>query len=97
MLGISGLAVSAPTLEPEKKAGRNLMEHNASQVSRLILHGLNNGLAVQEVEELVHKQFPGIASPIMWESYNIALLALARGVGPESTVPTNSRSMKTHN
>ena len=69
------------------------MAHNATQVSRLMLHGLNNGLAVQDVEELVHKQFPGIASRTMWESYNIALLALARGVGREATAPINTRSL----
>ena len=60
------------------------MLYNTATVSSSIVHGLINQLEMKDVEDLVRKQFPEIDRHTLWESYNIALLALAVGMKTES-------------
>ena len=55
------------------------MHYHPRTVSSLVERGLTNQLGMRDVEELVHKQFPEIDRHTLWESYNIALVALAVG------------------
>lgn len=55
------------------------MHHHPTTVSSLIVRGLLDQLDLKEVEDLVHKQFPEIDQHTLWESYNIALMALTLG------------------
>ena len=59
------------------------MLYNTATVSSSIVHGLINQLEMKDVEDMVRKQFPEIDRHTLWESYNIALLALAVGMKPE--------------
>ena len=59
------------------------MSYNAATVSSSIEHGLINQLEMKDVEGFVRKQFPEIDQHTLWESYNIALLALAVGMKHE--------------
>jgi hypothetical protein len=59
------------------------MQHHPTAVSSLIVRGLIDQLDLKDVEDLVHKQFPEIDRHTLWESYNIALVALAVGAQPQ--------------
>ena len=59
------------------------MLYNSATVSSSIVRGLTNQLEMNDVEDLVRQQFPEIDRHTLWESYNIALLALAMGMTPE--------------
>jgi hypothetical protein len=56
------------------------MNYKPTEVSRLLVRGLVNQLGMEDVDQLVKKQFPDIDRYILWESYNIALAAVASGV-----------------
>ena len=60
------------------------MDHHPTTVSNLIVRGLLDQLDLKEVEDLVRKQFPEINRHTLWESYNIALMALAVGAQREA-------------
>lgn len=59
------------------------MHYRPTAVSSLIVRGLINQLDIKDVEDQVHTQFPEIDGHTLWESYNIALLALTLGAKPE--------------
>jgi hypothetical protein len=59
------------------------VHHHPRIVGSLIVRGLSNRLDISDVEELVRKQFPNIDRHTLWESYNLALIALAIGMKPE--------------
>jgi hypothetical protein len=60
------------------------MRYRPTTVSSLIVRGLINQLDMEDVEDQVHTQFPEIDGHTLWESYNIALLALALGAKTEA-------------
>lgn len=61
------------------------MHYRPTEVSRLLVRGLSNQLRMEDVDQLVKKQFPDIDRYILWESYNIALAAVAGGVESPKT------------
>ena len=56
------------------------MNYKPTEVSRLLVRGLVNQLGMEDVDQLLKKQFPDIDRYILRESYNIALAAVASGV-----------------
>jgi hypothetical protein len=60
------------------------MDYRPTEVSRLLLRGLMNQLGMEDVDQLVRKQFPDIDGYTLWESYNITLAAFASSAADKS-------------
>lgn len=55
------------------------MHYHPTAVSSLIMRGLIDQVDMEDVEDQVRTQFPEIDGHTLWESYNIALLAVTLG------------------
>jgi predicted nuclease of restriction endonuclease-like RecB superfamily len=69
------LPAETKDLRPEEER----MPYHPVAVSSLIVRGLIDQAQLKDVEDDVLTQFPKIDGHTLWESYNIALLALTLG------------------